>query len=85
MEKKLNELLKGELIGMNAKVIGKNIQGKIIDETKNMLVVKTEEGIKKVIKKNSKMEFTIKNEKIVVEGNKLVARPEERIKLKVES
>ena len=51
MEKKLNELLKGELIGRNAKVIGKNIQGKIIDETKNMLVIKTKEGIKKIIKK----------------------------------
>ncbi len=85
MEKKLNELLKGELIGMNVKVIGKNIQGKIIDETKNMLVIKTKEGIKKIIKKNSKMEFAIDNEKIAVEGNKLVARPEERIKLKVES
>lgn len=85
MEKKLNELLKGELIGRNVKVIGKNIQGKIIDETKNMLIIKTEEGIKKIIKNNNKMEFAIGNEKITVEGNKLVARPEDRVKLKVES
>jgi len=85
MEKKLNELLKGELIGRNAKVIGKNIQGKIIDETKNMLVIKTKESIKKIIKRNNKMEFVIDDEKIVVEVHKLVARPEERIKLKVES
>lgn len=85
MEKKLNELLKGELIGRNVKVIGKNIQGAIIDETKNMLIIKTKESIKKIIKRNNKMEFVIDDEKIAVEGNKLVARPEERIKLKVES
>ena len=85
MEKKLNELLKGELIGINVQIIGKNIQGMIIDETKNMFVIKSKKGIKKIIKKNSKMEFTINNEKVVVEGEKLVARPEERVKLKVES
>ena len=85
MEKKLNELLKGELIGRNVKVIGKNIQGAIIDETKNMLIIKTKESIKKIIKRNNKMEFAIDDEKIAIEGDKLVARPEERIKLKVES
>jgi len=85
MEKKLNELLKGELIGRNVKVIGKNIQGIIIDETKNMMIIKTKGRIKKIIKKNNKMEFVIDDEKIAVEGHKLVARPEERIKLKVES
>ena len=85
MENKLNELLKGELIGINVQIIGKNIQGMIIDETKNMFVIKSKKGIKKIIKKNSKMEFTINNEKVVVEGEKLVARPEERVKLKVES
>jgi ribonuclease P protein subunit POP4 len=83
MEKKLKELLKKELIGMNVKVIGKEIQGKIIDETKNMFTIKSKEGIKKIIKKNSKMEFKVNNEKIVIEGKKLVARPEDRIKLKV--
>lgn len=83
MEKKLKELLRGELIGMNVKIVGKSIQGKIIDESKNMFEIKTKKGIRKIIKKNSKMEFIINNEKIVVEGNKLVAKPEERIKLKV--
>ena len=73
-----------ELIGMNVKVIGKNIEGKIIDETKNMFAIKTKKGIKKIVKKNSKMEFIIDNEKIAIDCYKLVARPEERIKLKVE-
>lgn len=82
MEKKLEGLLKKELIGMHVEVVGKNVQGKIIDETKNMLTIKTKKGIKKIIKKNSKMEFTIENERIAVEGDRLVARPEDRIKLK---
>lgn len=83
MEKRLKELLRKELIGMNVKVIGKSIQGKIIDETKNMIIIKTKEGVKKIIKKNNKMEFTINKENVVVKGDKLIARPEERIKLKV--
>ncbi len=81
MEKKLKELLKKELIGMNVKIIGKNMCGKIIDETKNMLTIKTQGGIKKIIKKNSKMEFAINNEKIIIEGSEIVARPEDRVKL----
>ena len=83
MEKRLEELLKKELIGMNIKVTGRNIEGKIIDETKNMFAVRTKKGVKKIIKKNNKMEFIIDNEKIIVDGDKLIARPEERIKLKV--
>jgi RNase P/RNase MRP subunit p29 len=85
MKKKLEELLKRELIGMNIRVIGKNIQGKIIDETKNMFMVKTGRRTKRIIKKNSKMEFMINNERILVDGCKLVARPEDRIKLKVKA
>ena len=66
---------------MNVRVIGKSIQGKIIDETKNMFTIKTKKGVKKIIKKNNKMEFVINDEKIIVEGDNLVARPEERVKL----
>jgi len=81
MKEKLRGLLKKELIGMNVRVIGKSIQGKIIDETKNMFTIKTKKGVKKIIKKNNKMEFVINDEKIIVEGDNLVARPEERVKL----
>ncbi len=50
-------LEKGELIGLNIEVIKSNnkanigIKGKIIDETKNMIIIKNEKGIKKLIKK----------------------------------
>ena len=72
-----------EFIGLNVEVINKNIQGKIIDETKNMFTIKTKEGYKKIIKKNSKMKFTMNNEKITIEGDKLIARPQDRINFKV--
>ena len=60
MGNELNELLKRELIGTNVHIIGKNIQGRIIDETKNMFVIKSKKDIKKIIKKNSQMELTMK-------------------------
>ena len=55
----MKNLEKGELIGLNIEVIkSKNkanigIKGKVIDETKNMVIVKSEKGIKKLIKKQN--------------------------------
>jgi RNase P/RNase MRP subunit p29 len=54
--------LKGELIGLTIRItnsknktdIGK--QGKIIDETKNMIFIERKKGIKKFIKKNISIE-----------------------------
>ena len=45
------------------------IKGKVIDETLNMLVIKTQKGIKKVLKKGTKFKIEGK----VVDG--VVARP----------
>lgn len=85
MAKRLNELLKMELIGLNVKITSKNISmdGKIIDETKNMFTIRTKKGDKKIIKKNCKIEFDIDNEKIEIDGEHLAKRPDERIKTKV--
>lgn len=55
----MKNLEKGELIGLNIEVIKSNnkanigIKGKVIDETKNMVIVKNEKGIKKLIKKQN--------------------------------
>ena len=54
--------LKGELIGLTIRIIeSKNKidigkQGNVVDETKNMLIIKTKKGIKKFIKKNISIE-----------------------------
>lgn len=86
MEKKLK---KGELIGKTIKIIdSKNkanigLQGKIIDETKNTLQIKTREGKKKVLIKRN-IAFTIKmgNKELKIKGREIQLAPEERIKLK---
>ncbi len=86
MEKKLK---KGELIGKTIKIIDpKNkanigLQGKIIDETKNTLQIKTREGKKKVLIKRN-ISFTIKmdNKELKIKGREIQLAPEERIKLK---
>lgn len=83
----MKDLLKKELIGLNVKIIeSKNksnigIKGKIVDETRNSLVIKTDNGNKKVLKENVVLEFT--NEGLMVDGKMLIGRPEERIKKKV--
>ncbi len=78
---------KNEFIGENVcitkckdpKLNGKT--GKIIDETKNTFVIKTEDGKeKRIAKEIASFEFMINNEKIMIEGSKICYRPEDRIK-----
>ena len=77
---------RGELIGLQIEIIeSKNkslegLKGKIINETKNMLVINTKNGIKKIIKSEVKMRLKINDKKFDVDGNILVGRPEDRVK-----
>ena len=78
----LLDLIRGELIGLNLRVIGKEIQGRIIDETKNLFIIETsDKKRKKLIKKNNVFEFLVENEIIRVDGKVLAVRPEERIRI----
>ncbi len=80
------EITRHELIGSEIEIISssnpnlKGIKGKIIDETKNMLIIETEKGVKKIIKNQIKMKLNTQRKIIEVEGKKIVGRPEERIK-----
>jgi len=79
-------LARSELIGLNVKIIesenhfNRGIKGKIIDETKNMFIVKTEKRNKKIIKNQCVFEFKLKEKNIQLNGKSLIIRPEERIK-----
>jgi RNase P/RNase MRP subunit p29 len=66
------------LIGEEAEITfnNKKFTGTIVDETRNMLYVKTKQGVKKIIKKESTV--TIHGSRIP--GPELVKRPEDRIK-----
>ncbi len=86
MEKNLK---KGEFIGRNIEIIrSKNranlgLKGKITDETKNTLQIKTEKGEKKtLIKKNITFKMKTNNNEVIIKGEEIQAAPEERIKLR---
>ncbi|MGQ9721200.1 MAG: ribonuclease P protein component 1 [Candidatus Jordarchaeum sp.] len=74
-----------ELIGLQVRVIksthkGYLISGKVIDETKNMIIIESN-GIKKIPKNMSIFEFLLsEGETIEIEGKKMIGRPEDRIK-----
>ena len=79
-------LVKHELIGLNIEIIDsknptlKGVSGKIIDETKSTIKIKSEKGTKVIIKDQIKMLITINNQKIEIDGSKLVGRLEDRLK-----
>ena len=79
------EIVRGELIGLSIEVIdAKNpsvvgIKGKIIDETKNTIVIQSDK-VKKLIKNQIKMKIKLKDKIIEIDGKNLVGRPEDRIK-----
>ena len=79
----VEKLVRSELIGLNVNVIGKNIAGKIIDETKNGILIETKKGRKMVIKINNDFEFVFSDKRISVNGKQLASRPEDRVKRKV--
>ncbi len=60
----------------NKEIIG--LKGKIVDETMHTFKVKVDKKTKTILKKNNT--FMINNNEI--EGNKIIKRPEDRIKIK---
>jgi ribonuclease P protein subunit POP4 len=82
-----SKLRSGELIGLEVKIVesrnrfntGK--KGKVVDETRNMLVLKDDKGkTDNYIKEENTFEFDQEGKKIVIKGLLLVKRPEDRIK-----
>ena len=64
------------LIGQEIAVEKSHLKGKVINETKQTITIKTEKGERKVIK--TLHSFIINGAR--VEGKQLLGRPEERIK-----
>ena len=76
-----------ELIGLEVRVAQstdaarKGISGKIVDETKNVFVVEKMDGVEiKLPKAECGFEFSLGNEKVLVDGKKILYRPEQRLK-----
>ena len=78
-----------ELIGTKIRIVeatNKSLigfEGKVIDETRNTIVVESKHKEITLIKEQITMELKYKNKKFRVNGKILVARPEDRLKLKL--
>ena len=82
-------LVRHELIGLRAKVSSSSNKsmigtaGKVVNETKNMLVLRTARGIRKIGKTTSDFIFTLPDRrKVEVRGKIIEMRPEDRTKMK---
>jgi ribonuclease P protein subunit POP4 len=81
-------VLRHELIGLDVLVSGaanpkhKGVSGRIIDETKNLLVIETPRGIKRIAKMHSVFRVSLPGRELVeIDGSVLVLAPEKRINL----
>jgi len=83
---KTKDILRHELIGLEIKVTDSEnkdnigISGKIIDETKETVVIEHENKKKSLFKKNIKFETKVNNQTIIVNGKKLQNKSFKRIK-----
>ena len=74
-----------ELIGLRVKVVKcfdrkqAGLEGKVIDETKNTLVIATMTGTKRLVKSSSTFRFYLNGKAFVVDGLEINSRPYERI------
>ncbi len=81
-----SDIIRHELIGLNAEIVeAKNkslvgLKGKIIDETKNLLIIQSKKGEKKVLKDQVTLKLKMKDKKFQLEGKLLVGKPEDRLK-----
>ncbi len=82
------DIIKGEYIGRTVEVsfnntyIDKQIEGLIVDETKNTFKLLTKKGMKTFLKKNIILKNKYNDESYQVEGKVLIGKPEERLKKK---
>ena len=76
-----------ELIGLKVKVSESSckshigLSGKVIDETRNMIVIQSKDKTRRLPKNTSEFEFELPDGHVVeVNGKNLIGRPEDRIK-----
>ncbi len=86
---KTRDIPRLEFIGKELEVIEADnpslvgIKGKVIDETKNMLIIEKNNETKKLVKKQVTIKVKIEEKEIIIKGETLQGRPEERLKKKI--
>ena len=83
-------VLRHEFIGLDAEVVRSThpnyvgVKGKVIDETRNTLVIVYKNGKKIVVKDVAVFQFTMADGTIVeIDGKAILGRPENRVKKRV--
>ncbi len=77
-----------ELIGLNTVVVSSansqiiGFSGKIVDETKSMFILQTDDGLKSIPKAISQWGFELNGKKFTLDGASLLRRSYERIGVK---
>ena len=77
-----------EFIGLNTEIVKSTnpqvigLNGRIINETKSMFTINTEEGVKSIAKSTNSWKFSIENKNVVVEGTKITKRSFDRLGVK---
>jgi ribonuclease P protein subunit POP4 len=85
--RRADNILKHELIGLPCEIVSSSnrnqigLKGKIIDETMKTLVIKDDKE-RRLPKQNTVFRVKLGSKKIEIDGNYLIARPEDRIKKK---
>jgi ribonuclease P protein subunit POP4 len=81
-------ILRHEIIGLDVLVSGatnplhKGLSGRIIDETKNLLIIETPKGLKRIPKMHSRFQLHLPGSELVeIDGSVMVLAPEKRINL----
>ena len=74
-----------EFIGLNTEIVESTnpqvigLNGRIINETKSMFTINTENGTKSIAKSTNNWKFSIQNKDIIINGSKIAKRPFDRI------
>lgn len=83
----ISSIIQHELIGLEAKVVKSSnpynmgISGRVMDETRNTLVILHRDKEKVIVKNSAGFQFTLPDGTVVeVDGKVLVGRPEDRLK-----
>jgi ribonuclease P protein subunit POP4 len=85
-------ILRHEIIGMDVLVVSasnslhRGIAGKVIDETRNTLIIRTSSGDKMIPKMHSCFRFRFEGgTKVDVDGSVLIIPPEKRVTLNIKT
>ena len=86
----LKNIVRHELTGMDVRVLKaqnqylEGISGIVLEETRNMVIIRTGSGVKQVAKKGAVFRFTLPSGMCVdLTGSVLVMAPEKRINMRM--